>query len=363
MIPYSTQTIDEDDVKAVCEALKSPLITCGDLVPQFEDEVCAYTKAPFAVAVNSCTSALHLAMLALGIGEGDKVYVSAISFVASANCARYVGANVEFVDVDKDTGNLDLDCLESMLCKDEKNHSLPKALVAVHLSGRPLDLDRLYALKERFNFKLIEDAAHALGAIYKGHRIGSCEISEITVLSFHLAKKVRKLSSHGIEHNKELLFNKYEPMFYYEMQELGFNYRLTELQAALGISQLNKIEEFLRLRRKQAQEYKKLFANENNIGLPLADNEDNISSWHLYQVRVENRDEIYSNMRKRGIGVQVHYLPIYSHPYYQNTGNYPKLKGAEDFFAHTLSIPLYPKLNLVNQQLVAATLCSLVDKL
>lgn len=383
MIPYSTQTIDNDDLEAVRDVLTSGYLTCGPLIRDFEEQVAAYVGAKYAVGVNSCTSALHLCMCAIGLKKGDRVFVSAISFVASANCARYLDADVDFIDVDKNTGNLDVDCLENMLIEAKKHNRLPKAVVAVHMTGRPVDLERINRLKNEYGFYLIEDAAHALGAIYKGHKIGACTYSDITVLSFHPVKIIttaeggmcltnneklyntmRVLSSHGIEHDREKLFDKSMPNFYYEMQELGFNYRLSDLQAALGITQLSKIEGFLFKRRELARDYHELLSDDKNLTLPVPDNDDNISSWHLYQVGIpfNKRDFVYNTLRSRGIGVQIHYLPIYRHPYYQSLKKYEPLAGAEYFFERTLSIPLYPKLKKLDMQMCAATLLGLIDE-
>ena len=381
MIPYSTQTIDNDDLEAVREVLTSPYLTCGPNITEFEDRICSYTGANFAVGVNSCTSALHLAMCAIGIKPHDKVFVSAISFVASSNCARYLGADIEFIDVDKDTGNLNVDYLEQMLFKADREGNLPKAVVAVHLSGRPVDLAKIKDLKDKYGFYLIEDAAHALGATYQGSMIGSGKYSDITVLSFHpvkiittaeggmcltndekLYKTMKLLSAHGGVHDKDDLVNKDMPAYYYEMQSLGFNYRLSDLQAALGISQLDKIDDFLQKRREIAKEYPTLFTN-SEIKLPVKDTEGNLSSWHLYQIKVPHkmRDYLYKSLRARGIGVQIHYLPIYAHPYYQSLKAYSPLEGAEDFFKGTLSIPLYPKLKKLDMQMVATTIEGLID--
>ena len=384
MIPYSTQTIDEDDLEAVKEVLNSPYLTCGPAVSDFEDKVAAYTGALYAVAVNSCTSALHLAMIAFGVKPGDHVYVSAVSFVASANCARYLGAEVDFIDVNRLSGNLDVNALEEMLIRAEKTNTLPKVVVAVHLSGRSVDLLRLAKLKEKYGFYLLEDAAHAIGAVYHGTKIGSCRFSDITVFSFHPVKIIttgeggmcltnspefhnimRLYSSHGIEHDKFNLLVQDKPNYYYEMQTLGFNYRITDIQSALGISQLEKIDDFLEKRRAQARMYEELLSEDKRITLPVADTSDNLSSWHLYQVGIDDkiRDKVYEILRERNIGVQIHYIPIYKHPYYQSLKLYRPLEGAEYFYAHTLSIPLYPKLSRVELQMVAATLLGLVDKL
>lgn len=381
-IPYSTQSIDATDYDAVLETMMSPYLTCGPKAGEFEDAVCSFTGANYAVAVNSCTSALHLAMLALGVGPGDIVYVSAISFAASANCARMAGAEVRFVDVDPDSGLMDMDCLERMLDCAADERALPKAVVAVDLSGRCVDLKRLHELSMRYGFKVVEDAAHALGATFNGNMVGCGKYSDITVLSFHpvkiittaeggmaltndekLAHRIRALSSHGIEHDKARLNDKSKPGYYYEMQDLGYNYRMCDLLAALGISQMRRIGVFLEQRRRKARMYRELLSGAENISLPDPDTEGNESSWHLYQVRIKNgiRDQVYTTLRSKNIGVQVHYLPIYRHPYYWNTGKYVPLEGAEAFFSQTLSIPLYPTLSHLQQQLCAATLMSAAE--
>ncbi len=383
MIPYSTQTIEDDDVDAVTNVLRSPYLTCGPTVNEFEEQTAAYVNAGYAVAVNSCTSALHIAMMALGVSKSDRVFVSAISFVASANCARYLGAEVDFIDSDKFTGNLDVNHLEEMLIEAEKQNRLPKVVVAVHLSGRPVDLEKIYALKLKYGFYLIEDAAHALGAVYKGHKIGDCFFSDITVFSFHpvkiittaeggmcltnseeLYRKMKSFSSHGIERDTIHLTDQNRPNYYYEMQTLGFNYRMSDVHASLGISQLAKVDDFLARRRALAKDWEELLSSDKNLTLPPADTEDSLSSWHLYQVGIPfgKRDFVYNTLRHRGICVQVHYLPIYKHPYYQGLKNYPALPGAEYFFERTLSLPLYPKLKRLDLQMCAATLLGLIDE-
>ncbi|MGN0908762.1 MAG: UDP-4-amino-4,6-dideoxy-N-acetyl-beta-L-altrosamine transaminase [Succinivibrio sp.] len=381
-IPYSTQNIDASDCDAVLETLMSPYLTCGPKAGEFEDAVCAFTGAGHAVACNSCTSALHLAMMALGVGPGDTVYVSAISFAASANCARMCGADVEFVDVDPQSGLMDMDCLEQMLDSASGEGRLPKAVIAVDLSGRCVDLKRLRELSMRYGFKVVEDAAHALGATFNGKIAGCGDYSDITVLSFHpvkiittaeggmaltgdpeLARKMRCLCSHGIVHEKERLRDQGRPAYYYEMQDLGWNYRMCDLLASLGISQMRRVGVFLEMRRRKARMYQDLLGGAEGISLPQPDTEGNESSWHLYQVRIGGgrRDQVYEQLRSKNIGVQVHYLPIYRHPYYWDTGRYVPLQGAEEFFSSTLSIPLYPTLSHLQQQLCAAALMSAAE--
>ncbi len=384
MIPYSTQSIDATDYDAVLETLSSPYLTCGPKVTEFEDEICMKTGARFAVACNSCTSALHLSMMALRIHKGDTVYVSAISFAASANCVRMCGGDVEFVDIDPDTANIDCDVLERMLIKAQKKNHLPKALVAVDMAGRRCDFKRIRALSRKYGFKIVEDAAHALGASYMGDKTGSGFYADITCLSFHpvkiittceggmaltndeaLYKRLRTLCSHGITHDKARFHDKSHEAFYYEMQSLGYNYRLSDLHAALGISQLSRLEIFVEMRQKKARKYFELLKDVKNLKLPAPDTKNSMSAWHLYQVRIAKgaRDRIYRQLRDIDIGVQVHYLPIYRHPYYQRLRHYEPLTGAEEFFNETLSIPLFPTLSNLKQEMIAAKLISLVEKL
>lgn len=382
MIPYSTQCIDEEDISAVKSVLSSPFLTCGPKVSEFEENLCSYTDAKYAIAVSSATAALHLSMLALDVGPNDEVWVSAISFVASANCARYCGATVRFIDVDKHTGNLDVHKLGEMLKEaEEKGLPLPKAVVAVHLSGRPCELRYLQNLKQRYDFYLVEDASHALGATYEGMRIGKTTFSDIVVFSFHpvkiittaeggacltdneeIANRIRLLHAHGITHEHEQMVDPNPHAYYYEQIELGYNYRMSDLQAALGISQMNKLPEFLAKRRKLAKTYEEIL-DHNILTTPIPDTEGFESTWHLYQIQVEHRDEIYETLRSKGVGAQIHYIPIYHHPYYQKLKYHEPLEGAEYFYQHTLTIPLHPKIDRVTQSMVASILASAIDKL
>ncbi|MBQ9275726.1 MAG: UDP-4-amino-4,6-dideoxy-N-acetyl-beta-L-altrosamine transaminase [Succinivibrio sp.] len=382
MIPYAHQNISEEDIDAVCEVLRSDYLTTGPKVPEFEAALENYTGAKYAVAVSSGTAALHLSMLALGVGPGDLVYVSAISFAASANCALYVGAQVEFVDVDGDSGNMDMEVLEGMLKKAREQGRLPKAVVAVHLSGRCVDLAALKKLKQEYGFYLIEDAAHALGATFENERVGCCSVSDITVLSFHpvkiittaeggmcltndprLGHALKQYSAHGITRDPLEMYERGRPDYYYEQQFLGFNYRMSDVQAALGISQMERLDDFLKERREMAADYREMLCDTPGLKLPKPDSLSSESSWHLYQVAVpaDRRDEIFKALRGKGVGVQVHYLPIYSHPYYQKLGRYQPLPGAERFFASTLSIPLYVGLTHLSMQFTVASLKALLD--
>lgn len=382
MIPYSTQYLDEDDIQAVERVVRSEFLTCGPRVTEFEDALCEYTGAGFAIATSNATAALHISMLALGVQPGDEVWVSAISFVASANCARYCGATVRFVDVDPHTGNIDVKKLGAMLKDAESNgRPLPKAVVAVDLSGRPVELRYLQNLKERYDFYLVEDASHSIGATYENELIGGLPFADITVFSFHpvkiittaeggacltndeeLAHKLRLLHAHGITHDASEMVEPTHPAYYYEMQTLGFNYRMSELQAALGISQINKIESFLSKRRQLARDYVDIL-DSSIITTPVPDQEGFESSWHLYQIQVDHRDHLYNVLRSKGVGVQIHYIPIYHHPYYQQQPYHDKLPGAEYFFKHTLTIPLHYKINRVDQSMVASILAAEIDRL
>lgn len=385
MIPYSTQLIDEDDIQAVAQTLRSDYLTCGPRVTEFEESLCSYCNSQYAISTTNATSALHLCMMALDVGPSDEVWVSAISFVASANCARYCGATVRFIDVDPHTGNLDVYKLQAMLKDAEEHHKpLPKAVVAVHMSGRPCELRFLQNLKERYGFYLVEDASHAIGATYENMRIGKTTFSDVVVFSFHpvkiittaeggacltdneeLAARIRLLHEHGITHDPLAMQDPdalTKPAYYYEQLELGYNYRMSDLQAALGLSQMNKIDSFLQKRRQIARDYEKLL-DHNLMTLPVADSEGYESSWHLYQIQVEHRDELYQILRRKNIGAQIHYIPIYKHPYYQQLPYHDPLPSAEYFYEHTITIPLHCKLTHVDQTMVAAILASALEKL
>ncbi len=380
MLPYSTQCLGEDDYDAVDRVLRSPYLTSGPEIVEFEKDLKETVTAAHVIAVSSATAGLHLAMLALGVGPGDLVLVSNVSFVSSANCAKMAGADVDFIDVDPKTGLITPETLESALKKAESSNRKVKAVVAVHLSGRPLELRKISSLKEKYGFYLIEDAAHALGAVFEGVPIGSCTFSDLCVFSFHpvkiittaeggavttqndiLAHKIRLLRSHGIVHDKNELLDKGRPPYYYEMQTLGFNYRLSDIQAALGRSQLKKLPLFLKTRRELAARYFELllpYTKSYDLTLPPPDCKDNVSSWHLYQIGVPKRDGIYTQLREAGLGVQVHYLPISRQPYYGSFGTV----GADSFYERTLSIPLHVKVTADIQKEVVKLLIDALDK-
>lgn len=370
-IPYGRQQIDSDDINAVIEALKSPLITQGPLVTSFEKDVAAYCCARHAVAVNSGTAALHVACLALGLGKGDLVWTTPITFVASANCARYCGAEVDFVDVDSDTGNMSAAALESKLstaCR------LPKILIVVHLAGTPADMEKIHALASSRGIKIIEDACHALGARYKDSVTGDCSYCDATVFSFHpvkaittgeggmvttndheLEKRCRLYASHGVTRDPELMERKPDGDWAYDQIDLGFNYRMPDINAALGISQLKKLDGWIAKRNEYAALYDEALKN-LGIGLPAVA-KDRLSARHIYVIRVpaDRRKKIFDGLRKQGIWCNVHYAPVYRQPYYAAMG-YAPLDGAEEYYASAITIPLCPSLEAEEIEFVIQTL-------
>lgn len=373
MIPYGKQSISQDDINAVVKVLESEFLTQGPVVPLFENAVSKYCNAKFSVATSNATSALHLACLALGVSSGDIVWTSPITFVASANCARYCGAEVEFIDIDPFTYNISIELLSKKLAEARQNNVLPKVIIPVHLCGNSCDMEKIYDLAIEYGFKIIEDASHALGGKYKGNAVGSCLYSDITVFSLHpvkiitsgegglaitnnkkYAETMRRLRSHGIstdesmfiKHNKSEIWN-------YQQIELGFNYRMTDIQAALGLSQLDRLDEFVSRRNYLAERYQnKLSALP--IQLPILTNKS-YSSFHLYVIRLDlnackrNQREFYDYMRSKNILVNIHYIPVYKHPYYQCIKNYMELKHAEQYFSEAITLPLFPDMTEVEQ--------------
>lgn len=377
MIPYGRQDISQDDIDAVVEVLRSDFLTQGPLVPQFEQAMAQYVGAGHAVAANSATAALHLACLALGVAPGDRVWTSPISFVASANCARYCGAEVDFVDIDPRTYNLCPRALEAKLLVAEREGRLPKVVIPVHLCGKPCELQAIHALSVRFGFRIIEDASHAIGARYHGERIGNCRYSDITVFSFHpvkiittaeggmamtndaaLAAGMALLRSHGITREPGKFSEPTHGDWYYEQLDLGYNYRMTDLQAALGLSQLQRIEAFLARRRELALRYQQALV-ELPLQLPLSDLD---SAWHLYVIRLlkaERRREVFEALRRAGIGVNVHYIPIYRQPWHRRPDLTPCAE-AERYYAGAISLPLHARLTDQEHHYVCATLAGLL---
>lgn len=368
MIPYGRQEINDDDVAAVVEVLRSDFLTQGPAVPRFERAVASYCGAGHAVAVNSATSALHLACLALGVGPGDLVWTSPISFVASANCALYCGASVDFVDIDPLTYNLSATKLAEKLEEAKRVGRLPKVVIPVHLCGQSCDMASIGALAKEYGFRIIEDASHAIGGRYRDAPIGNCAYSDITVFSFHpvkivttgeggtaltndasLARRMELLRSHGITRDPKEMTHSPDGAWYYQQVDLGFNYRLTDLQAALGTSQMQRIDEFVARRHAIASRY-----NERLAALPVItpwQSPDAHSSYHLYVVRVDTKATgrshglVFDRLRQQGIGVNLHYIPIYRQPYYERMGfRRGYCAEAERYYAEAISLPMFPGL-------------------
>ena len=365
MIPYGRQRIDKFDVEAVTEALLSDFVTQGPRVVSFENALAIEVGAKHAVAVNSATSALHLACLAVGIGPGDLVWTSAVSFVATSNAVLYCGAEVDFVDIETSSVNISAEALRVKLkSASALGARLPKALIVVHMTGQPCDMADIHELSKEFGFKIIEDASHALGSTFRGDPTGSCKFSDITVFSFHavkmittgeggacvtnddaLASKIQRLRSHGITRDPNEIEAEYPGAWYYEQLELGFNYRMTDFQAALGESQLSKLSSFVLERNKVADWYDKNL-KELNLELPQVST-DKTSSFHLYVVLTSDSGErkaTFERMRSEGILVNVHYLPIYQHPYYKSIGKYlpEDFPNSENYYSRCLSLPVFP---------------------
>jgi len=381
MIPYGCQDINQVDIDAVVAVLRSEFLTQGPAVPAFEKAVADYCGAQHAVAVNSATSALHIACLALGVGKGDSVWTTPITFVASANCALYCGATVDFVDIDPRTYNLNVDCLAEKLALAEKTGKLPKVVIPVHLCGQPCDMTGIHALSQQYGFKIIEDASHAIGGKYKDEPIGNGRYSDITVFSFHpvkiitageggiavtnneiLAKHMRLLRSHGISSTAaDMQPRPAQEIWNYQQIDLGFNYRMTDLQAALGLSQIQRLDEFVTKRHAIAKRYDQLLS-----ALPVLtpwQQADSYSGYHLYVIRLKLNEinktqrQVYDAFYAAGIGVNVHYIPVYRQPYYERMGfNVGYCPQAEQYYSEVISIPMYPGLTGVQQDFVVQAL-------
>lgn len=383
-IPYGKQSINEADIHAVLEVLKSQWITQGPKVPEFEAGLAAYCGVEYATAVSSATAALHIACLALGLKEGDRLWTSPNTFVASSNCALFCGATVDFVDIDVKTYNLCPDALEEKLIKASKNNTLPKIIIPVHFAGQSCEMVRIKALADKYNIKIIEDASHAVGGSYNDNKVGSCQYSDITVFSFHpvkilttgeggmaltrsqdLKRKLDLFRCHGVTREVENMQDPSEDAWYYEQVSLGFNYRMTDLQAALGLSQLSRIDTFISKRHSLADVYNKQLAK-LPITLPYQ-SENVISAYHLYPIQIqdnpkgERRKFVFDALRKSGIGVNVHYIPVHTQPFYRNLGfkrgDFPH---SESYYQNVISLPLYFDLTDTDQQYVIKTLSELL---
>ncbi len=370
MIPYSRQLISQNDIKNVTKVLNSKLITQGKKVEEFENKLSKYCNAKFAVTANSATSALHIGCISLGLKKNDYLWTVPNTFVASSNCALYCGAKVDFVDIDPSTNNISLIELKKKLNLAKIKKKLPKVIVVVHFGGHPCNLKEIKNLSKKYKFKIIEDASHALGAKYKKEKIGSCKYSDITVFSFHPVKSITTaeggaaltnnkklyeemsmLRTHGITKDKTKFKykNKNEP-WYFEQQILGFNYRMNEIEAALGISQLKSLDLFIKKRNKIAKIYDKHLSN-LPIKTPIKQIET-VSSYHLYTIRIRkgDRKKIFNSLRRNKIGVNVHYIPVVLHPFYMKLGfNLKKFPNSRSFYEDSISIPIYPNLKFKDQ--------------
>lgn len=381
MIPYGKQDINAEDIEAVLNVLQSEFLTQGPQIPHFENSIKKAVKAQYAIAVNSATSALHIACLALGVGKGDVVWTTPISFVASANCALYCGASIDFVDIDADTYNLSVFHLQKKLQHARLNHlSLPKVVIPVHLCGQSCAMQEIYQLSQEYGFSIIEDASHSIGGRYLDRSIGGCQYSDISIFSFHpvkivttaeggvattnnasLAQKMTLLRSHGITRDPLLMSTTKEGDCYYEQVCLGFNYRMTEMQAALGVSQMRRLASFVTLRNKLAKRYDHAL-QDLPVQLPQQ-MQGTYSSRHLYIIRLQldkiqiTQKEVFSLLREKGIGVNLHYIPIHLQPYYQRlgflSGQFPH---AESYYKNALSLPLYHGMTKAQQDVVIVTL-------
>ena len=385
-LPYGRHTISASDVDAVLEVLRSPFLTQGPVVPAFEQAVAAKVDALYGVAVNSATSALHVACLALGLQSGDRLWTSPITFVASANCGRYCGAEVDFVDIDPATGLMSVSALEQKLQEAEQAGTLPKVVVPVHLTGSSCDMASIGLLAKRYGFAVLEDASHAIGGCYQGEPVGNCRHSAITVFSFHpvkiittgegglattndpvLSQRMSELRSHGIVREVERFEEPAAGPWMYEQQQLGFNYRITEIQAALGLSQLQQLDVIVAERNRQLQRYHELLADLPIRLLTVPD--DVLSSVHLAVIRLqhataEQHRNIFEELRSSGIGVQLHYIPVHLQPYYRALGfvegQFPE---AEAYAKSAISLPLFPGLGIDEQRKVSSILSDLLPKI
>ncbi len=384
-ISYSKQDINNEDIESVIKVLKSDFLTQGPVIELFENEINKYCNSKYSVAVNSATSALHIACLSIGLGQGDWLWTSPITFAASSNCGLLCGANVDFVDIDIDTYNIDIDLLTEKLKIAEKDNKLPKVVIPVHMGGKPCDMKKIYELSIIYGFKIIEDASHALGASYHKGKIGSCDYSDITVFSFHPVKMIttgegglattndhlifeqmKLYRNHGITRNTEMMKNKLNEPWHYEQINLGLNYRLSDISSALGLNQLKRLDEFVNIRNNLALNYNEFFKN-INISLPHSDK--NIqSSFHLYIIRMDfdkmnlSKKDMFNYFYENSINLNVHYIPVHLHPYYKNLGfNKGDFPISEKYYLQAITLPLHTKITLKEQEKVYNTLIEFID--
>ncbi len=384
VIPYGRQDINQADIDAIIDVLHSDFLTQGPAVPAFEKNVADYSGVQHAVAVNSATSALHLACLALGVSSGDIVWTTPITFVASANCALYCGASIDFVDIEADTYNMSVVCLKEKLAQARKNGSLPKVVIPVHFAGQSCDMAEIFALSQQYGFKIIEDASHAIGGKYQVKPIGNCQYSHIAIFSFHpvkiittaeggmamtndihLSKRMKLLRSHGITRDESEMTHVADGPWYYQQVDLGYNYRMNDLQAALGLSQMQRLDEFVSKRHVIASRYDDLLPG-LFVNRPWQ-HPDSYSGFHLYVIRLKlekinkTHRQVFEALRDADIGVNLHYIPVHRQPYYEkkgfSKGDYP---AAECFYSEAISLPLYPGLTEIQQDKVITTLSRLL---
>ncbi len=380
MIPYGKQDINQTDIDSVVNVLQSDFLTQGPQVPLFEKTVSNYCGAEYGVAVNSATSALHIACLALGLGKDDYLWTSPNTFVASANCGLYCGAKVDFVDIDPLTYNLSSEDLEKKLIQAKNDNKLPKIVIPVHFSGQSCNMKKIHLLSQEYDFKIIEDASHAIGGKYLDQPIGGCQYSDITVFSFHPVKiittaegglattnnkellgRMQLFRSHGVTRDPELMTKEAEGEWYYQQVDLGFNYRMTELQAALGVSQMNRLDEFIVNRHVLQKRYDQLLSD-----LPvITPHQSNFSysALHLYPIQIDTKKtnkkrlKIFDALRLNNIGVNVHYIPVHMQPYYEKMGfEFGDFPTAESYYSNTISLPMFSKLSFNSQDMIISTL-------
>lgn len=374
MIYYGHQHITQQDIEAVKKVLESPWLTQGPILEEFERAVAEYCGAKYAVAVTNATSALHIACLAAGLGEGDELWTSPITFTASANCGRYCGANVSFVDIDDKTYNMSVERLAEKL---KSGGQIPKIVVPVHFAGQSCDMEKIWALAQQYNFTVLEDASHAMGAEYKGNKVGCCQYSDMAVFSFHpvkmittgeggmiltnnceLYQKLLLYRSHGITKNPNFMYGKADGPWYYQQIALGYNYRMTEMQAALGLSQMTSLDTFVERRRFLVERYNKLLFGTDGLRMPYRA-EYACPSWHLYVIRAQfekiglTKIELFSRMKEKGVMLNLHYIPVHIQPYYRNLGfkqgDYPV---SEQYYLEAFTLPLYYDLTVDQQDMI-----------
>jgi len=386
VIPYGKQNINQADIDSVVNVLQSEFLTQGPQVPLFEKTVSEYCGVKYGVAVNSATSALHIACLALGLGEGDYFWTSPNTFVASANCGLYCGAKVDFVDIDPRTYNLSTEELEKKLIQARQDNKLPKIVIPVHFAGQSCDMEKIHSLSQEYGFKIIEDASHAIGGKYLDKPIGGCQYSDITVFSFHpvkiittaegglattndkeLSERMQLFRSHGVTRDPELMTKEAEGSWYYQQVDLGFNYRMTELQAALGVSQTQRLNEFVARRHVLQKRYDSLLSD-----LPIIrpyQDKHSFSALHLYPIQIDlnkvskNREQIFDELRETGVGVNVHYIPIHTQPYYRQLGfKDGEFPNSESYYKAALSLPLYSGMSFQEQDKVVEFVTKVLEE-